>query len=109
MQYTSIPDIDPRADDRPVPIGPRTARCADLASLVGHLDLDDDLLTGSLLSVALNEFAAGTGRRWRFDPATSPALLLRALSKLSVQAPDAHSSSARVLLDAHRVSVRGAA
>lgn len=90
-----------RAEEPLIRDDPRTARCADLAAVVGHLAHDDDLFTGSLLSAAVNELAAQAGRIWRFDPATNTALLLRALSKLSIHAPDASSTSAAVLLDTH--------
>lgn len=89
------------------PDAPPTARCADLAEAVGQLDAADDLFTGSLLSAAVSEIAALSGRQWNLEPTTHPALLLRALAVLSIGAPDAPSPSARVLLDAHQ-SMRGA-
>lgn len=108
MQYTPSQVLSRQAEPCPPQDGPHTARCADLAAVVGQLDLDDNLFAGSLLSSAVNEYAARTGRNWRFDPAAPPALLLRALSKLSIHAPETHSISAAVLLDAHDASARGA-
>lgn len=108
MQYTTSPVIERQVEVSTARSGPRTARCADLARAVGQLDLDDPLFTGSLLAAAVNAYAAQAGRQWRFDPVTRPALLLRALSKLSIHAPDARSASARVLVDALNTSLRGA-
>ena len=77
-----------------------TTSCSDLAVAVGQLEIRDPLFAGSLLSSAVNEYAAQAGRPWTFDPATPPAVLLRAIARLATSAPRARSASASVLLDA---------
>lgn len=99
MQSPTLIHVRPRADELPRQGDPRPARCADLAATLGRLDADHHLFAGSLLSSAVNEYAAAAGRPWSFDAAAPPALLLRAIAKLSILAPEARSLSARVLLD----------
>ena len=107
MQSPSLPRFHSRADELPRCDDHRTARCTVLAARLGRLDTDHHLFAGSLLSSAVNEYAAEAGRPWRFDPAAPPVLLLRAIGTLSILAPEAQSVSARVLLDTTGAALGG--
>jgi hypothetical protein len=77
---------------------PTTATARELAHALGQRNLDELRGCQPELAAAVAELAAAAGRAWPRGPDDPVVALLRALAKLSLDAPDASSTYAARLL-----------
>lgn len=79
----------------------RRATARQLARVLGRIDVDQLTCSRQELRAAVAELATAAGKQWRVEPGEPVVVLLRALSRLALEAPDATSTAATELLKRH--------